>query len=188
MYDELVCKAPQGQCADQTYRLAVYEAGHALTARALGLTLISVQMLPRPPVLISDKPFATHDWGAFVETLENRIIELFGGQIAEESACGTNTCCSSDIGRIDELSRLVSGLGGAADAETVMFGLEDAAQEIFADQAYRDAIIPIANFLFQRVSDGHELIDGPDIEAELDKYVPRATQKTWLKRVFSFGK
>jgi len=187
MYDDPTCPIPQGRCADQIYRLAVYEAGHALTARALGLKLVSVRMLPRPPVLISDKAFATNDWAAFIETLEIRIIELFGGQIAEEHACGTNTCCSGDIARIDELSRLVSGLSGAEDSETVMFALEDAAHKIFTDPAYRDAIIPIAQFLHQRVVDGREEIDGPDIETELDKYVPLAPPKTWLKRVFSFG-
>ncbi|MFT7594384.1 MAG: hypothetical protein ACI8R4_001704 [Paracoccaceae bacterium] len=68
-----------------------------------------------------------------------------------------------------------------------MFSLEDAAQKIFTDPAYRDAIIPIAQFLHQRVVDGREEIDGPDIEAELDKSVPLAPPKTWLKRVFSFG-
>ncbi|MFT7594385.1 MAG: hypothetical protein ACI8R4_001705 [Paracoccaceae bacterium] len=62
-------QSPKGRCADQTFRLAVYEAGHALTARALGLKLVSVRMLPRPPVLISDKAFATNDWAAFIETL-----------------------------------------------------------------------------------------------------------------------
>ena len=188
MYDDVVCETPAGRCADQTYRLAVYEAGHALIARALGLKLISVRMLPRPPVLISDKPFATNDWAAFIETLEIRIIELFGGQIAEEHACGTNTCCSGDIARIDELARLVSGLGGADDPETVMFDLEDAAKDIFGKEDYRNAIIPIAEFLYQRVSAGREVIDGPDIEAELNKYVPVSVPKPWLKRVFSFGK
>jgi len=187
MYDQITRKSPEGRCSDQTFRLSVYEAGHALTARALGLKLISVKMLPRPPVLSSDKAFATNDWGALVETLENRIIELFGGQIAEEHCCGTNTCCSGDIARIDELSRLVSGLTGADDAEAVMFELEDAAIEIFADQKYRDAILPVAEFLFRRVGEGREVIDGPDIEAELDRHVPAAEQKTWLKRVFSFG-
>ncbi len=188
MYDEVLGRAPRDRCADQTYRLSVYEAGHALSARALGLKLVSVRMLPRPPVLISDKPFANNDWGAFIETLENRMIELFGGQIAEEHVCATNTCCSGDIARIDELSRLVSGLGGTADAESVMFALEDAAQEIFADQAFRDAIIPIADFLYQRVSEGREVISGPDIEAELDKLVPATASPNWLKRVFSFGR
>ncbi|MCF6232610.1 MAG: hypothetical protein L3J36_05860 [Rhodobacteraceae bacterium] len=187
MYDDIVCNIPEGRCSDHTYRLAVYEAGHALTARALGLKLISVKMLPRPPVLTSDKAFANNDWGAFVEMLENRIIELFGGQIAEQHCCGTNTCCSGDIARIDELAKLVAGLSGAEDSEAVMFELEDAAIEIFADQKYRDAIVPIAEFLFHRAETGREVIDGPDIEAELDKHVPVAERKTWLKRVFSFG-
>jgi hypothetical protein len=187
MNDASICPAGQGRCADQTFRLSVYEAGHALTARALGLKLISVRMLPRPPVLSSDKAFATNDWGAFIETLEIRIIELFGGQIAEEHACGSNTCCSGDIARIDELARLVAGLTDAVDSETIMFDLEDAAQKIFTDPTYRDAILPIAEFFHQRVSEGREVIDGPDIEAELDKLLPAAPRQGWLKRVFSIN-
>ncbi len=182
-----VLAAPPDRHADPTFRLAVYEAGHALTARALGLKLISVRMLPRPPVLISDKAFASGKWGDFIETLEIRIIELFGGQIAEEHACGTNSCCSGDIARIDELSRLVAGLKGNTDAETVMFDLEDAAREIFADPVYADAILPVSEFLYRRVSDGQEIVPGPDIEAEIDKHIPRAARPTWLKRVFSLG-
>lgn len=174
------------RCGDQTFRLSVYEAGHALTARALGLKLLSVQMLPRPPVLISDKAFATNKWDDFIETLEVRIIELFGGQIAEEHACGTNTCCSGDIARIDELSRLVAGLKDLEDSETVMFDLEDAARMIFDNPAYRDAIIPVAQFLSQRVAQGREIIDGPDIEAEIDKYIPAEPPRSWLKKLFSF--
>ncbi len=188
MYDDPDCKLPSGRCSDQTFRLAVYEAGHALTARALGLKLISVRMLPRPPVLISEKSFANNNWNAFVETLEIRIIELFGGQIAEELACNSNTCGNGDIARIDELARLVAGLGDEQDSETVMFDLEDAALKIFTDPVYRNAIIPIAEFFHQRVLDGREEIDGPDIEAELDKHIPAAEPETWLKRVFSFGK
>lgn len=175
------------RCLDLTYRLSVYEAGHALTARALGLKLISVRMLPRPPVLISDKVFANDKLDAFTETLEIRIIELYGGQIAEEHACGTNTCCSGDIARIDELSRIVAALTGVDDPETVMFDLEDAAREIFTNPSYLDAILPIAEFLCQRVTGGQEIIDGPDIEAEMDKYLPAAPSQSWLKRVFSFG-
>ncbi len=177
----------QDGCGDQTFRLAVYEAGHALTARALGLKLISVRMLPRPPVIVSDKAFATGKWDAFIETLEIRIIELFGGQIAEEHACGTHTCCSGDISRIDELSKLVAGLTGADDAETVMFDLEDAAREIFANPLYRDAIIPIAEFLYRRVNEGREIIDGDDIEAEISKHIPITPPQSWLKKVFSLG-
>ena len=175
------------RCSDHTFRLSVYEAGHALTARALGLKLLSVRLLPRPPVLISDKAFATDKWDAFIETLECRIIELFGGQIAEEYACESNTCCSGDIARIDELSRLVSGLKGADDYETVMFDLEDAAREIFTNPLYRDAITPVAEFLHRRMNEGREIVDGDDVEAEIDKYIPAAPPPNWLKKVFSLG-
>ena len=105
MYSETTAQSPEGQCADLAFRLAVYEAGHALTARALGLKIMSVRMLPRPPVLISDKAFANNDWESFIEMLEIRVIELFGGQIAEETACACNTCGIGDIARVDELSR-----------------------------------------------------------------------------------
>ncbi len=187
MYDAPASGSGQPPCADQTFRLSVYEAGHALTARALGLKLISVQMLPRPPVLISDKAFAANKWDAFVETLEIRIIELFGGQVAEEFACGTHSCCSGDIARIDELSRLVSGLTGTKDAETVMFDLEDAARKIFADPVYHNAIVPIAEFLAQRVSEGREIIDGADLEVEIDRYIPPEPPQSWVKKIFSFA-
>lgn len=187
MYAEPTHQIPEGKCSDLAFRLAVYEAGHALTARALGLKIISVRMLPRPPDMVSDKTFASNDWGSFIEALEIRVIELFGGQIAEETACSCNTCGIGDIARVDELSRLIAGLDGEADPETVMFDLEDVALKIFAKPEYKDAIIPIASFLAQRVLDGAELIDGPDIEAELDKYVPRAPKEKWTKKLFSFG-
>jgi hypothetical protein len=187
MYTNPACPTPQGRCADQLFRLAVYEAGHALTARALGLRVVSVRMLPRPPVLISDKTFTNNDWNSFVETLEIRIIELFGGQIAEELACASNTCCSGDIARIDELCRLVSGLSHDLDAETLLFDLEDVAKKIFADDRTRAAVIPIAEFLHGRVTAGQEEIKGADIEAELDKHVPAVAREKWLRRVFSFA-
>ncbi len=189
MYSNSACAVPTGRCADQGFRLAVYEAGHALTARALGLRVVSVRMLPRPPVLISDKTFVNNNWGSFVEALEIRIIELFGGQIAEEVACSTNTCCSGDVARIDELCRLIAGLDGELDAETVWFDLEDVAQKIFADEATRGAIIPIAEFLHQRVLAGREVIDGPDIEAQLDHHLPaREKRKTFMQRLLGGGR
>ena len=187
MKDAPDTESHQRSCADETFRISVYEAGHALTARALGLKLISMRMLPRPPVLVSDKTFANNNWDAFVETLEIRVIELFGGQIAEESICGTNTCCGGDIARIDELSRLIAGLRGIEDAESIMFELEDAAIKIFADPAYADAILPMADYLYARAIAGREIISGHDIEAELDKHVPAMPTPGWLKRIFSFG-
>ena len=188
MYAQPSCVPPKGRCAEQGFRLAVYEAGHALTARALGLKVISVRMLPRPPVLVSDKTFTANNWQSFSETLEIRIIELFGGQIAEELACSSNSCCSGDIARIDELCRLVAGLRGDVDAETVLFDLEDVAQKIFADDAVRDAILPIAEFFHERTESGRESIEGADIEAELEKYIPTPEKKRpWHKKIFSRG-
>lgn len=187
MLDKTAKPGQESLCDDHVFRLSIYEAGHALTARALGLKIVSVRMLPRPPVMVSDKAFATNNWGAFIETLEIRVIELFGGQIAEETACKSNSCCSGDMTRIDELCRLISGLDGETDHETVMFGLEDDARKIFAEDRYREAIIPIARFLHQKTTDGYSEISGEDIEAELDKYVPRTEQPSWLKRTFGNG-
>ncbi len=185
MYRDDACGIPAGRCADQNFRLAVYEAGHALSARALGLKLVSVRMLPRPPVLVSDKTFAHNNWESFLKTLEIRMIELFGGQIAEELACGSNTCCSGDIARIDELSRLVAGLRGDVDAETVLFDLEDAAQALFAEPGLRKAVVPLAEFFHRRMMDGREMIEGADIDAELDRYLPAQVQRrTWVNRLF----
>lgn len=182
------CPLPAGRCADQAFRLAVYEAGHALTARALGLRVLSVRMLPRPPVLISDKTFVNNNWSSFTDTLENRIIELFGGQIAEEHACASNTCCSGDVARIDELARLVAGLDGERESDDIYFDLEDVAKEIFADPRFRDAIVPVAGFLHDRVQNGYSVIDGGDVEAELDKHVPPLPKGKWGRRLFSFGR
>ena len=182
------CPLPTGRCADHEFRLTVYEAGHALTARALELKIISVQMLPRPPMLVSEKTFSGNKSGPLIQTLENRVIELFGGQIAETEACSSSSCCSGDVSRIDELTRLIAGLSGKGDPESVWFELEDVAESIFKEQRYRDAIIPIAEFLHQRVLDGWEIIDGDDIEAELDKYVPSVPKGGGLKKFLSLGR
>jgi hypothetical protein len=188
MYADGPCALPAGPCADQGFRLAVYEAGHALTARALGLKIMSVRMLPRPPVLVSDKTFAGSDWSSFIEMLEIRIIELFGGQIAEELACKTNTCCSGDVARIDELTRLVAGIGAGEDAETIWFNLEDIAQKIFADPSYRAAILPVAEFLHQRVQSGDYEVQGRELERLLDDLLPVRPKEKWLKRMFLRGR
>ncbi len=182
------CPLPTGRCADPEFRLTIYEAGHALTARALELKIISVQMFPRPPMLVSEKIFSGNKIGPLVQTLENRVIELFGGQIAETEACSASLCCSGDVSRIDELTRLIVGLSGRSDPESVWFELEDVAESIFKDQRYRDAIIPIAEFLHQQVLDGCDIIDGADLEAELDKYVPKAPKGSSLKKFLSFGR
>lgn len=179
---------PSDQCTDQAFRLAVYEAGHALTARALGLNIVSLRMLPRPPVLVSDKTFVGNDFGSLVATLENRIIELFGGQMAEVLACSSHTCCSGDVARIDELTRLVAGLQGIADPEQIYFELEDVAEKIFAEDRFRDAVIPVAEFLHGQVQNGLEIIQGPELEAELDRHVPAMPKETWAARLNPFGR
>ena len=177
---EATCPVPLGLCADEAFRLAIYEAGHALTARALGIEIIYVRMRPRPPVLASDKTITGNTIGALLQTLENRIIELFGGQIAEEHVCGTNSCCSGDVARIDELCNLVAGISGQTDKDSVWFELEDTALEIFSDQRYKDAISPVAQFLHEKVMEGYSEIDGKLIDAELDKYVPALPKKKGL--------
>ncbi len=174
-------------CQDEGFRQAVYQAGHALSARALGLKLISFKVLPRPPILVSDKTFSGFDWISFIEMLEIRIIELMGGQIAELYVCKSHESFAGDVSRIDELTRLVSGLDDDRDPDEVWFDLEDIAEKIFAQQAYLDAIIPMAEFFYQEVKLGREEIQGSDIEAELDKHVPVASKENWVKRVFSFG-
>lgn len=174
MYEE-VCPLPKGRCADLNYRLAVYEAGHALTARAMGFEVLAITMLPRPPLMESDKVLRGNTLGSLVEVLENRCIELFGGQIAEQHACGTNSCCSGDVARIDELCRLISGIDGRRDAETIWFDLEEVAERVFADQRTHDAILPLAEFLFSEVEAGRPAVPGKLIEAKLDELVaPRA--------------
>lgn len=94
-------------CLDDTFRLSVYEAGHAITAYLMEQKIVSVQMLPRPPMTFTDKAFTSHSWGSFIDILENRALELFGGQIAEDITCGSLSCCSGDISRIDEISRIL---------------------------------------------------------------------------------
>jgi len=114
-------------------------------------------------------------------------IELFGGQIAETEACLSSFCRSVDISRIDELTRLIVGLSGKSDPESVWFELEDVAESIFQDRCYRDAIAPIAEFLHQQVMDGFDIISCADLEFELDKYVPKAPKGGRLKKILSFG-
>ncbi len=188
MTTNTVCTPPGGRCAEQEYRLSVYEAGHALAARALKLRILSVRILPRPPVLVSDKTFEGNNWESFIRTLETRVIELFSGQIAEELVCNASNCCSGDVTRIDELTRLIAGLNDEDEVETVWFGLEEIAEEIFADPKFRAAIEPVAEFLYERFTNGEEEIDGRELDAELDKYVPPLpSRKKGLKRFLAFS-
>ncbi len=181
------CPLPSGRCKDNEFRLTVYEAGHALCARAMSLRIISVRMLPRPPMLVSDKTVAGNNINALIQTLENRVIELFGGQIAEEYICSSHSCCSGDVSRIDELARLIAGLTGVEDSDLVWFELEEQANEIFKTPRYKDAILPIAEFLYKKTQDGADIIDGNELEQELDKYVPPLEQKSGLSNFFGFG-
>lgn len=175
------------KCSDPLYRLCVYEAGHALVAWALNQKIIKVVMLPRPPVTMTEKLIVGNSWKAFERVLELRVMELFGGQIAEEITCGQTTCCAGDISRIDEITRILSGLSEQEDHEDTFFRLEDEAQRILDMPGYREAIVPVADLLFERESAGELEIDGAAVEAVIAEYVPREdTKKTgplgFLKR------
>lgn len=161
--------ADANHCADLGYRLAAYEAGHAITARALGIDILSVTMLPRPPVMASDKVLRGNSLNALVAVLENRCIELFGGQIAEHHACASGTAFSGDVARIDELCRLISGIDGKRSVEEVWFELEDVAEQIFSEQRYRAAIAPLAEFFYREVEAGRPVVPGEKVEALLDE-------------------
>ena len=75
--NDMTPEATERHCDDLAYRLAVYEAGHALTARALGLSILRIAMLPRPPMMESDKVMRGSMLSALTGVLENRVIELF---------------------------------------------------------------------------------------------------------------
>ena len=89
--------------------------------------------------------------------------------------------------RIDELARLIVGPSGYSDPEAFWFELEDLAEIFFDDQCYRNAIIPIAEFLQQRVLDGWDITDGDDLEVELGKYVSVRPKVRGLKKFLPFG-
>ena len=167
--DGQTCTPPKGRCADLAYRLAVYEAGHALSARALGFTILRVKMLPRPPTLESEKLLHGSGMNSLITVLRDRAIELFGGQIAESVACSTANCCSGDVSRIDELTRLIAGLEGRTSNEDVWFELEDIALGIFDRPEIVAAIVPVADLLHDRVQAGQTIIPGEDVEALLDE-------------------
>lgn len=164
---------PEMDCSDLLYRLSVYEAGHALVAWALGHEIVSVRMLPRPTETLTEKKFIANNWQSFCDVLEYRTMELFGGQIAEDFVCSATTCCSGDISRIDEITRILAGLT-EQDHEDIFFRLEDETKAIFADERYRAAIEPVAELLFQREVDGQSVVPGADIQAIIKQFVPRA--------------
>ncbi|CCQ75187.1 protein of unknown function [Magnetospira sp. QH-2] len=168
---EGVCDDPEGRCDDHAYRLAVYQAGHALVARALGHRIMTVRLLPRPPITITDKSFLHNNWDSFMDMLEARVIELFGGQMAEHMICGSHTCCTGDISRIDELTRLLAGLNEDTDYEDVFFHLEEVAQNIFTDSRTIDALLPLAEFLYEKELATEYEIPGEELDAIIDQYV-----------------
>ncbi len=164
-------------CQDHTFRLSVYEAGHAITAYLLNQKIISIQLLPRPPMLVAEKAFANLSWNSFIETLESRVMELFGGQIAEELICHHSSCCSGDISRIDEITRILYALYSDDDldlesSEDILFELEERTQVMFAPQEVRDAILPVAEFIFAQEEEGVFEIDGKAVTREIEKVLP----------------
>lgn len=172
-------KSYEKRCLDSTFRLCVYEAGHAITAYLLSQKIVSVCMLPRPPMTVTDKAFTSNNWGSFVEILENRALELFGGQIAEEIVCGSTSCCSGDISRIDEITRILEALYSedVLDSEDILFELEDRAKALFAPANVQKAILPMADFLYTQEENGVMEIDGAAITKAIAKYIPPVAQK-----------
>lgn len=167
------------QCGDDTFRLCVYEAGHTITAYLLRQKIVSVQLLPRPPMTIAEKKFVSHSWDSFMDILENRALELFGGQIAEEEVCGSTSCCSGDISRIDEISRILAGLSveDEVDSEEILFELEDRAKEMFAPEHVREAILPVAEYLFEQEEADKMEVDGKAITKIIERYIPRPPEE-----------
>ena len=169
------------------FGLAVYEAGHAIAARALGLRIISLKMLPRPAVLESEKTFSAHSWQSFIETLEIRVIELMGGQIAERLLCNGPSCCPGDISRIDELTRMIAAFDDARLPEDIWFDLEDMAEAIFAQDGARAALLPLSLILQGHIREGQEMTPGEEIEAVLDDYMPRPKKAGLFRRLTGRG-
>jgi hypothetical protein len=166
-------KPLKDRCLDSVFRLCVYEAGHTITAYLLRQKIVSVCMLPRPPMTITEKAFNS-SWGSFIEILENRALELFGGQIAEEIICGSTSCCSGDISRIDEITRILEALYSedVLDAEDILFELEDRAKALFMPANVQNAILPIADFLYEQEENGVMEIDGDIITAAIAEHIP----------------
>lgn len=175
----MTSKKTHPRCTDDTFRLCVYEAGHAITAYLLNQKIVSVQMLPRPPMTIAEKKFISHSWDSFMDILENRALELFGGQIAEATMCGNTTCCAGDISRIDEISRILAGLSvnDEVDSEEILFELEDRAIAMFAADGVREAIMPVAEYLYEQEEAGHMEVKGKAVTKIIARHIPRPPQE-----------
>ncbi|MBL4614841.1 MAG: hypothetical protein JKY27_08210 [Magnetovibrio sp.] len=173
------------KCGDSTFRLCVYEAGHTITAYLLNQKIVSVRLLPRPPMTIAEKKFISHSWDSFMDILENRALELFGGQIAEEAMCGSTSCCSGDISRIDEITRILAGLSveNDVDSEEILFELEDRAKDMFDNEDVLAAIIPVAEYLYEQEDAGHMEVGGKSITKIIEQYIARPPEEKggWLK-------
>jgi len=171
----MTSQEPHPRCSDDTFRLSVYEAGHTITAYLLNQKIVTVRMRPRPPMTIAEKKFISHSWDSFMDILENRALELFGGQIAEELVCGSTSCCSGDISRIDEISRILAGLSveDDLDSEEILFELEDRAKNMFAPDHVRAAIIPVAEYLCEQENAGLMEISGKKVAQIIEQFIPR---------------
>ncbi|MCW8916084.1 MAG: hypothetical protein OQK24_09565 [Magnetovibrio sp.] len=171
----MTSREPNTKCTDDIFRLCVYEAGHTITAYLLNQKIVSVRMLPRPPMTISEKKFVSNNWNSFMDILEHRVLELFGGHIAEEVVCDSTACCSGDISRIDELSKILAGLSveEEIDSEEILFELEDRAIEMFAPDHVRDAILPVAEYLFEQDQLDHMEVSGKEVTKIIERYIPR---------------
>jgi len=167
------------RCDDDTFRLTVYEAGHTITAYLLSQKIVMVRLLPRPPMTFAEKKFASNSWEGFMDILENRALELFGGQIAEQTICGNTTCCAGDVSRIDEITRILAGLSmeEEVDSEEIWFELEDRALEMFAPDYVREAILPVAQFLYEQEEADHMEVDGKAVTKIIEQYIPRPPEE-----------
>ena len=148
-------------------------------AYLLGQQILSIQMLPRPPMMSAEKAFTSHNWDSFVETLENRVLELFGGQIAEEIICGHSSCCSGDISRIDEITRILEALYSEddIDSEDILLDLEEQAQEMLASEQVRDALLPVAEFFLAHEEIGKIEMNGEAVTKVIEKFIPRPAKE-----------
>ncbi|MCB2101964.1 MAG: hypothetical protein KDE22_13895 [Rhodobacterales bacterium] len=157
--------------SDGVFRLSVYQAGQAVIAFMLGKKIQHVRMLPRPPVTETDKVFSSGNWRSFCHVLEDRILELFGGRLAEEAVCVGSVCCSGDVSRIDELTRILAAIGGQEDPEDLYFQLEERAHGLFDKPGVRTALLTLGKELYDREQNGEIQVDGETIESIIRRFV-----------------